>query len=197
MGKVIITGPGRSGTSFLIQLLTRLGFDTGFQPGQERYNEATRAGCEQPITVSIAGGYVDRRQLDRAPRILKSPAWGLALKGFVQHGVMQVDHVFLPIRDLDKAAASRLDAGLDWMVIQTDDLEAKREDQASVLAMVLGRAVEACEVCDIPYTIMRFPRLVKDAAYCRAKLGEGLDMEGLDFESVFAELANPAQVKYR
>lgn len=196
MGKIIITGPGRSGTSFLVQLLTRLGFDTGFQPGQEHYNEATRAGCEQSITVDIVGGYVDRRALERAPRILKSPAWALALKGFVQHGVVEVDHVFLPIRDLDKAAASRLDAGLDWMVIQTEDLEAKRQDQASVLAMVLGRAVEACEVCDIPYTIMRFPRFVKDAAYCREKLGEGLDMKGKDFEAVFQTLANPAQVKW-
>jgi hypothetical protein len=197
VGKIIITGPGRSGTSFLVQLLTRLGFDTGFQPGQEGYSEATRAGCEHRLTVSIAGGYIDREAIDNAPRILKSPAWSLALKGFVQYGGMEVDHVFIPVRDLDMAAASRLDAGLDWMVMQTDDLEAKRQDQASVIAMVLGRAVEACEVCDIPYTIMHFPRLVKDAAYCRKKLGEGLDMEGKDFENVFAELANPAQVKWR
>ena len=199
MGKIIITGPGRSGTTFLVVLLTRLGFDTGYTPGEEYYNPEWRAGCEQRIELDPQSPLEEwKAALEKAPRVLKSPEWGLVLKQFVQAGVMVVDHVFIPVRDLDIAAKSRLDAGLDWQVCESDDYEYRVMDQASVHALALGRAVEACLVCDIPYTLMMFPRLVQDAAYCHSSLSKGLRIDWWfpSFQKAFDNLARPEQVKW-
>ena len=38
--KTLIIGPGRAGTSFLMRVLTRLGFDTGFTRDNDGYDEA-------------------------------------------------------------------------------------------------------------------------------------------------------------
>lgn len=198
MGKVIITGPGRSGTTFLVQLLTRLGYDTGYEPYKEPYLPSKRAGCEHRLQFDLAGTPERaRRILETAPRVLKSPEWALVLKGFARLDIMQVDHVFIPVRDLDEAAQSRLDVQLDWQVCSTDDYSYRVMDQASVHALALGRAIEACLMCDIPYTIMLFPRLVEDPDYCRAKLSEGLSIDPVRFQGIFAELANPKQVVWR
>jgi hypothetical protein len=196
--KVIITGPGRSGTTFLVQVLTRLGFDTGYDAYHEHYNDDWRAGCEQRVELDLSSSTQEWRDaLAEAPRILKSPEWALVLKGFVLSGAMDVEHVFIPVRDLDVAAASRLDAGLDWQVCETDDYEYKVMDQASVHALALGRALEACLVCDIPYTLMMFPRLVQDEQYCYDCLVEGLEVDREDFGVVFSDLARPQQVRWK
>ncbi|MHA2066475.1 MAG: hypothetical protein ACXABY_19055 [Candidatus Thorarchaeota archaeon] len=44
--KLMILGAGRSGTTFLIKLLTRLGLYTGYYPYKEFELGNTRAGCE-------------------------------------------------------------------------------------------------------------------------------------------------------
>ena len=198
MGKIIITGAGRAGTTFLVQLLTRLGFDTGYEPYKEPYIDHQRAGCEQIVEVDLQDTPEKARALlDAAPRVLKTPDWGLVLKGFVQGGVLDVDHCYIPVRDLDIAARSRLDVQLEWQVCPTDDYAYRVMDQASVHALALGRALEACLVCDIPFTLMMFPRLVEDAGYCWEKLSEGLEIGRKDFDMVFAELARPDQVRWR
>ena len=138
-----------------------------------------------------------RAQLAEAPYILKSPEWGLVLKGFVQAGAVEVDHVYIPVRDLDEAARSRLDVNLEWQVCPEDDYDYRLMDQTSVLGLALGFALEACLMCDIPYTLMLFPRLVEDGDYCREKLAEGLPIDPAKFEGIFAELARPEQVVWR
>ncbi|NIP54135.1 MAG: hypothetical protein GWO26_19540, partial [Phycisphaerae bacterium] len=74
-----------------------------------------RAGCEKRIELDLGSTVEEwKAELAVAPRILKSPEWALVLKGFVQAGILDVEYVFIPVRDLDVAAASRIDAGLDW-----------------------------------------------------------------------------------
>jgi hypothetical protein len=198
MGKIIITGAGRSGTSFLILLLTRLGFDTGYKAYQEPYGKSIRAGCEWEIEAAYGEApEIIKAAIEKAPEVLKSPEWGLVMKEFCRRGLMEVDHCFIPVRDLDVAAKSRIDAGLFWQVCETDDYNYLVMDQASVHALALGRAVEACLMCEIPYTIMLFPRLVRDMEYCWEKMSEGLRMDRKEFERLYGELANPGQIKWK
>jgi len=125
VGKIIITGSGRAGTSFLVQLLTRLGEDTGFTPGDEPYSEKLRAGCEQYSITNLLNGDANREIITAAPRVLKSPDWALVLKDLLRYGWIEVDHVLIPFRDCEEAARSRLDVGLEWQCIITDDYELK------------------------------------------------------------------------
>jgi hypothetical protein len=198
MGKIIITGSGRAGTSFLLLLLNRLGFDTGYPMYQEPYNDGTRAGCEWQINATYEeADSVIKAAIDEAPRVMKSPEWGLMMKEFVRRGIMEVDHCYIPVRDLDVAAASRIDAGLFWQVCETDAYNYLVMDQASVHALALGRALEACLMCDIPYTIMLFPRLVTDEGYCWCKLTEGVAFDTAEYHRLYEQMANPAQIKFK
>ena len=49
--KVIISGTGRAGTTFLVQLLTELGLETGYTPGDEHrhIDEHSQGGLEHNL----------------------------------------------------------------------------------------------------------------------------------------------------
>jgi len=193
-GKIFITGPGRSGSTFLVQLLTRLGFDTGYKPYEERYHPAIRAGCEWTIAFVGLSPAQQRVNLDRSPRIIKGPEWSNWLKDIFANDLCKVDHVLIPLRDLRVAAQSRLDAGLYYMTDGTLD------DQESVHAFLLGKCIEACELYDVPYTIMRFPKLVTNSAYCWDKLKQAARWELQETNSRFVQefdkLSNPENIKW-
>ena len=197
MGKVIITGPGRAGTSFLVRLLTRLGEDTGFTRERDGYSEELRAGCEQKAIVDLIDGEATRETVARMPRVVKSPDWSFVLKNLVKQGWLDVDHVLIPFRDLDLSAQSRLDVGLDWLLegVYTEHWM-KALAQANIHALALGRTLEACWVCGLPHTVMTFPLLVQDAGYCFDRLSRAFALERTQFNMEFEQLARPEQVRW-
>ena len=177
-------------------LLTRLGFDTGFKPYHEAYAEEVRAGCEWDVTLDLVGETLEeiREKIAKAPRVLKSPEWGLELKVIMKLDLTEIDHVVLPLRDLDISAESRLGAGLKWRVpdhLEGDELQ---EAQAEVLAMALGKTIEACMLYNIPCTMMHFPLLVQDMEYCYEKLKRLGNIDYLKFAEEFNLLARPEQI---
>ena len=97
MGKIIITGTGRAGTTFLIQLFTELGLDTGYTPENWRndYDANASAGLEFDFGQT------------RLPRILKNPAFCETLPALLADGIMVIDHAIIPMRKLEEAAHSR------------------------------------------------------------------------------------------
>lgn len=191
MGKIIITGPGRAGTSFLMQLLTRLDINTGFEPYNEPFNTDWRAGCEWVINYDLNEQTSDElhQRFEDAPKVLKACEWTLFLKGLLKLGVIEVDHIIMPVRDLYKAAQSRLDAGLDWMVQSDLEDEDRTIDQMYINAMALGLGVEVCMLYEIPCTMMLFPRLVECEEYCYYKLSRVFELDEQKFSRVFRELS--------
>src|SRR3954470_21878481 len=93
--KIVITGTGRAGTTLLVQILTDLGFDTGFKV-DARISEDARAGLERDITHP------------EAPRVVKDPGLSRRLGGYLAAGTVKIEHVLVPMRDLDVATASRV-----------------------------------------------------------------------------------------
>lgn len=90
--KIIITGTGRSLTTFLMAILTLLGFDTGYKPediyNDYHYNPTCNAGLEKSPSTS---GYIHKHPfLD----------WS-----FYDNYI--IDHVIIPIRNLEISAKSR------------------------------------------------------------------------------------------
>jgi len=171
-----------------MRLLTRLGFDTGFEDGGQHYHDNIRAGFELVPTEQDKW----QARLDEWPRILKGPQWSFYLKPFIQAGLLEVDHLILPVRDLDAATRSRLDVGLFWNV-DPEDVEGS---QSMVMAAALGRVVEAALLYEIPCTLMHFPTLVKDFEYCYQKLNRALHIDKAEMRAAFNELANPKQIKW-
>ena len=199
MGKIIITGPGRSGTTFLVQLLTRLGFDTGFEPYNEvGYRADLRAGLEWPILDEIDFSKQShdemRTAISETPRILKGPDWSMVIKNLLVNNLIEIDHIILPVRDLEATARSRLDVGLDWMIQANGDHEATVVEQANVSAMAIGKVIEASLLYAVPCVLMDFPLLVQSADYCYDRLSRALPIIQADFENEHDALAAPEQV---
>jgi hypothetical protein len=160
--KIVIAGTGRAGTTLLVQVLGDLGFDTGIKPGAHIELEA-RAGLEGNI-----------RRPD-APRVVKAPGLSIELDRLLAAGTVAVEHVIIPVRDLDVAAASRVRAagyGRDprargGMIGRSKRAGAER----AALAEWLAQLIVTVTKYDLPHTLLAFPRFAEDADYCFAKLG--------------------------
>ena len=181
----IITGTGRSGTTFLVQLLTHLNFDTGYDASSlsADINPVSNGGLERNIFHP------------KAPYIVKNPRFCDIADTVLTSPHMSIDHIFLTIRDLRDASASRqsihsqgiVEGGL-WDCIDPNE-------QAIVLVGKLYKLIYSCSLYQKPLNILRFPLLALDAHYTYQKL---LPLVGhIDYEyfsSVFESVSNPGLI---
>ena len=162
---VVITGTGRAGTTFLIQLLTHLGLDTGFDVNALELCPIPRAGLERDVRDA------------NAPYIVKSPHFCDSADEVLASSV-RIEHVIIPVRQFAAAAASRAHV----QKLTTGDADGtetvpgglwdtdKARDQAGLLRVKFTKLVEALVRHDIPMTFLWYPRLVRDPDYVYAKL---------------------------
>lgn len=186
--KVIITGPGRSGTTFIMQLLTDLGFDTGFTPEAMEVSAISHAGLEQGLFTK------PHRKAPLTPNyIIKSPLISDNLQLGCERDDLVVDHVYIPIRPLDQVARSRarvseIDAGQPGGLDQGLDLEGQMDSTARSLYTLLDTITRF----DLPHSFIAFPRLTQDPRYLYTKL-EFLcsGIEFTRFRQAFDSRVNP------
>ena len=175
-GRILICGTGRAGTSFLMRLLTRLGYDTGYTPEADGFNPVIRAGCELEAT-----DWHLPETWERLPKIVKSPY----LSECIDVVPVPIQHVLIPVRSLREVAESRRQSGTHW--------GSNEEPTAEQMAEKLGKAVAACMTRSLPFTLLQYPRLTTDARYClHALRGPLIDLrygKKLDaFEGIHNEL---------
>jgi hypothetical protein len=184
--KVIITGTGRSGTTFLVRLLGAVGLDTGISEKNfdKKYYENCRAGLEFNI--------LDKK----TPYIVKNPALCDMLAPALATGRFVIDHAYIPIRELKSVAASRAAVGGAngskpgglWRT-------AEAANQGAVMGEMFHTLMHTLAAHDIPHTFILFPRMVTDPAYTYRKL-EFL-MKGISFETfkgAFVRTSDPSLV---
>ena len=187
---VIISGTGRSGTTFLMQLLTHMGLDTGYSDASSGFLPHCKAGMEREI------------EDENAPYIIKSPWLCTKLDDLIERGVIHVDLAIIPVRDLFSAAQSRRDVsaktdpalfpghvpGGVWL---TDD----GEKQESVLAAQFYQLMHALTKHRVPTTLLLFPRMVRDPEYLYEGLrGLLVDLPYEAFLPAFETVARPEWV---
>lgn len=201
---VVITGTGRSGTTFLVELLTHLGLDTGFTPEvlDSRKYKTARAGLEHDI-----------RQ-ENCPYVVKKPRFSEYAEAVLGRSDIVIEHVFVPMRDLFSAAESRRFVEKSTLaemgfvermaVAQTGEplpgglwltRSAAPGHQEQVLLDQTYELLFALSNTSIPLTFMRFPRIVRDCSYLFEKLKPIL--AGIPYErfaAVFAKTARPELV---
>lgn len=187
---IIISGTGRAGTTFLVQLLTCLGLDTGFSDIASAVFPESNAGMEWDIRDP------------KAPYIIKSPWLCDYLDDILDGDDIAIDHAIIPVRDLYSAAESRRDVtrrtdpdrysgdvpGGLW---HTDD----PQQQESILTKQLYKIVYAITKRDIPVTLLYFPRFINDSEYLYRKLEAVLN--GISYErflEVFRRVSLPELV---
>jgi hypothetical protein len=180
--KVIITGTGRAGTTFLVQLLTELRLDTGYTPASWRrdYDDHCAAGLEHDLAD------------ENSPRIVKNPSLCKTLPGLLKQGGIVVEHAIIPVRSLDEAARSRIWIGGQGNTPGGLTGTGIAEGQKAVLAENFHCLMHTLAEHDIPHTFLVFPRFVRDASYTWRKLRwllVGIDHE--TFVAAFERTARP------
>jgi len=159
---IIITGTGRAATTFLVQLLTLLGFDTGF-------TDKDFATLIHPI--SLGGLEHDIRRSGKKPYIIKNPWICDQIEEIMANPKIVIDHVFIPIRSIYDAAESRrrvsnmgiAEGGLWDVSFETYDQERALLYKFHNLLLHLSRK-------NIPVTFIQFPKIVKNSLYLCTKL---------------------------
>jgi len=198
---VVITGTGRSGTTFLVELLTHLGLDTGFtlERLQAKIHKVARAGLEHDI----------RRE--NCPYIVKAPAFCEYAEEVIRRSDIAIEHVFVPMRDLYSAAESRRFvenstlSGASFLerlalnetqqeliggLVGTTSTELGAQEE--ILLRRIYALLLAISEAAVPVTFIRFPRLVKDCPYLFEKLRPILqDVKYESFAAVFARTVRP------
>lgn len=195
---IVITGTGRSGTTFLVQLFTALGFETGFslEEALNNIDPISRAGLEKPL--------VDGQN----PYVIKSPWFADQLMDALDSRKIKIRAAIIPVRDLFEAAESRRrvhaeatskrekgKSGVPYpgALWHTDD-PSKQEDR---LARQFYKALFPLIKHEIPTFLLHFPSLVKDENYLFRRLQPLMQEHGIDLSSFIAayhKVARPEAV---
>lgn len=195
---IVITGTGRAGTSFLVQLLTKLSLDTGFDEGNMSLFVHSKAGLESNIFA------------DNAPYIIKNPWFCDIADKVLARPDIEIHHVYIPMRDLYAAAESRrcvtrktfaslsevqrkkikpyqIPGGL-WLTENPDQQEVVLLEQFYKLMLSFSRT-------QIPVTLLHYPKITTDARYLYTKLKSILGaIEFESFAQVHAQTIRPEWV---
>jgi hypothetical protein len=152
----LIAGTGRAGTTVLVQLLDACGLET--RSDELVYSPQARAGLETPLR----GG--------NAPYVVKHPYLYDELTILIRNGFdpARIDGIIVPLRDLDDAAASRIEIFLETDEITVDGglwRSLRPGAQKPALAVSVHELLFTASSNNIPLYFLVFPRFVSDAEY--------------------------------
>ncbi len=185
---IIISGTGRSGTTFLVQLFTALGLDTGFETVDSDFYKHCNAGMEKDIRI------------EDSPYIIKTPWLCDYIEEVLSSKNIKIELAIIPIRDLFSAAESRRfvsDNYEDKTVKKTDipgglwhaDIP---ELQEEILAKKLYNLIYFLTIYNVPIVFLYFPKFVKDPTYLYNKLNTFLNLPKKNiFKKIFYGISKP------
>lgn len=158
---ILISGTGRTGTTLLVQILTDLGLDTGFERDTP-IDQNARAGLERSIVSPDA------------PRVVKDTIATPILREFLESGKLELEHVIVPVRDPEVAAASRVrtadyghSLGRPGGLFHTTRASHQRQALTELFYELIAVLVEH----EVPLTLLWFPRWALDPEYTFRRLG--------------------------
>lgn len=195
--KLLILGTGRAGTTFLVQLLTSLGIDTGMDLATGRLRVPS---VIDRVDARARAGLEARLEAPESPYLVKDPTLSVRLDALLASETLVVDHAFVAVRDLDRAANSR---------IRNTKLSRKRAerrqagtlfgtnnpaDQREVLATILYDLIVTLAYHEIDHTIIHYPRMLTDPEYLRRRLQPVVEVSDDEFRQAFSKHSDPALI---
>jgi hypothetical protein len=186
---LIITGPGRSGTTLLVRLFDELGFETHAK--QLPYYERARAGLEADILAADA------------PYVVKKPNVTWLLREMLQSGQLlrnSVEWLIVSLRDLDQAAASRMQiTASSRAVAAPGGLRTRRPGkQRHELAETTYSLFQTAAAFELPVIVIEYPTFAKDSEYAYRRLEPALrNCTKAEFDRAWRAVVDPSLVRDR
>ena len=153
--KILISGTGRCGTTFLIKLFTFLDFDTGYT--KINYKNSIKGNCKSGMEKK----YNDKNY------ILKSPSFIDNIKNIIEDKNIEIEYFILPIRDYEKSADSRVkhgkSAGGLWGAKD-------KKGQLDFYYKIISKYMLYYTQYNIPTIFLDFEKMVNDKEYLFNKL---------------------------
>ena len=171
MEKILITGTGRCGTTFLIKLFSFLNFDTGYT--KDNYKKYISTNCNSGMEKEHKENHY----------ILKNPSFITKIDKIINDGII-IKKVIIPIRNLKESALSRVNHGKNagglWCA--TNEIT-----QINFYKEILTNYIFWMTEYNIDTIFLDFNLMVNDKKYLFNKLKNILDEKNIDFY-LFSEI---------
>ena len=168
MEKILITGTGRCGTTFLIKLFTFLDFDTGFS--KQDYSKYIDEQCNSGMEYQYTSEHY----------ILKNPVFILNIHHIIQDKNVSIKQVIIPIRDYTLSAKSRVkynnNSGGLWNAKD-------QKTQENFYNTIISNYTYFMTKYDINTLFIDFDRMVSDKLYLYNKLQHILSEKNINYNS--------------
>lgn len=165
MCKILISGSGRCGTTFLIKLFTFLNFDTGF----------TKTDYEKFIFSNCNSGM--EKEINAENYILKNPLFITQIEEIIKK--TKIKYMIIPIRDYSESAKSRTthqnETGGLWNA--TDEAT-----QQAFFYKIMAEYLYQMVKYDINTIFLDFEKMTTDKKYLYDKLKIIFDEKNIDLE---------------
>jgi hypothetical protein len=189
--KILITGTGRSGTTFLIKLFSFLGFNTGFD--RENYKNFIFENCNSGMERNYSSEY----------DVLKNPAFIANIEEIYKN--IKIKQVIIPIREYEKTASSRVfnqSSSINTNFVPGGLWNANNYDeQLAYYHKVMAEYVYYMTKYNINTIFLDFDKMISDEKYLFDKLKHIFDEKEISYElfcSVYDEVtANSAPKKVK
>ena len=159
---VFITGPTRSGTTFLLALFHYMGFYTGYADREVDFvqRSLTNAGLEYLI---------DRSFMEVYPYVIKHPAsWvgGPSVFNVIDRRALEIQHMIVTTREHEALVKSNVVfTKLRRYRNEEDRSKQVEQEVRKSMPVVQEKLLAAIVERKIPYTVIEFPRMVQDREY--------------------------------
>ncbi len=178
MSKIVITGTGRCGTSFLMHFFTELGLNTGYNLDECEWH-LERSGCNGGIEHTS-----DSEKFESSD-IVKNPIW------MYKPELLDFDikYIIVPVRNIEHVAKSRGNMGSGmyggfWHGAK--NVEEQMEVDAKAFYEFINYTVKQ----DLKVIFLEFPRIVQDPEYLYDKIGDKIGVCLKPWNSSFDKIAN-------
>lgn len=166
--KIIISGTGRCGTTFLMALFSCLGFDTGF----------TKQNYKSNIDKESKGGM--ETKLKTPHSVVKNPAFiEEEYLNYIINNNMQIKYFIIPIRRFSDAAESRsnLSTGMGGLWKATDAVS-----QEAFYDKLISKFLFYAVKYDFNVIFIDFHRMITNKLYLYNKLAPVLKEKAITYE---------------
>ena len=168
MEKILITGTGRCGTTFLIKLFSFLNFDTGFN--RNNYINYIHPNCNAGMET----------ECNEENYILKNPEFIANIENILKNNLIKIKLVIIPIRDFKSSAISRVKHNI-WpggLWGAHDELS-----QIQYYKEIMSNYIYIMTKYEINTIFINFDKMISDKKYLFNKIKSVLDEKKINFKN--------------